>query len=260
MLWPFGNRRRAAKLADPAGIAGGQQLVVLVDDTVDKRLVVFHEPAGRQAEQYRGFRTNLRALNPGDQPRTLLFTSALPGVGKSISVANIALALAENEALKVCLVDADLRAGTLHALFGVPREPGLSDIMLDRLAPRAVLHTAAAGNLSILTCGRDADNPGEVLGSDYMQQLVGWLKQRNQYILFDAPPALVFADAAELSKFIDGIVLVVAIDDTSKQDAERALAQLDKAGANVVGCFVTGGLPEEVDTAEVHPAEADEVF
>ncbi len=123
----------APRVGAPGDIVG------LIDDTVDARLVVYHDPAGQLAEQYRAFRTNLRAINPHDEPRTLLFTSAHPREGKSVTVSNIACALAESESLRVCLVDGDLRGGRLHTLFGGPAMPGLSDVLRDGVPPRKAL-------------------------------------------------------------------------------------------------------------------------
>ncbi|MHC4844795.1 MAG: CpsD/CapB family tyrosine-protein kinase [Planctomycetota bacterium] len=214
-----------------------------VDAGIDSRLVVFSDPQGRQAEQYRGFRTNLRAMNPNDEPRTLLFTSAQPRAGKSISVANIALAMAETEHLKVCLVDADLRAGRVAQLFGARMEPGLADVMLDKVPPNEALQSSCLPNLTLLTAGRFVHKPGEVLASDYMQELIAWLKRSHDYILFDSPPSMLFADAAELGRLADGVVLVVAIGDTTQADADNALTQLNKVGANLIGSFVTGAPP-----------------
>jgi capsular exopolysaccharide synthesis family protein len=240
MIWPFGSRRQPL-IAPKVGAPG--DIVVLLDNVVDPRLVVYHDPNGYQAEQYRGFRTNLSAMNPKNDPRTLLFTSSQPREGKSISVANIALALAENQHLKVCLVDADLRAGSVAKLFGVRAGPGLTDVMLDRVSPRLALQESRLPGLSLMSAGREVDNPGEVLSSDHMQQLIAWLKRSHNYVLFDTPPCLPFADAAQLSKFIDGVLLVVAIDDTRRKDAERAISAMQAAGANVVGTFVTGAIP-----------------
>jgi capsular exopolysaccharide synthesis family protein len=239
-LWPF---RRSVLPVEPG--AEGQDFLVVVDDTVDPRLVVYQEPASNHAEQYRSFRTNLRAMNPGDEPRTLLFTSSQPREGKSVTVANIALAMAESEALSVCLVDGDMRAGRLHRLFGLKPGPGLTDVLLDGVPPRAALQTSPVPNLSVISAGRLIENPGEIFGSDYIQELIAWLKRRHQYVFFDSPPCLSFADAAELAKVTDGVVLVVAISETTKADAERALASLEAVGANVVGSFVTGAEPLE---------------
>jgi capsular exopolysaccharide synthesis family protein len=236
MPWPFGGRRRE----DAAPREGLDDYVVLFDERLDARLVVYHAPESLHAEQYRAFRTNVRAMNPGDAPRSLLFTSAEPGVGKSVSLANVALALAEFRSIDVCLVDADIRSGSQSVLFGTPREPGLSDLMLDKLAPSAVLRATAMQNLSVITAGRPTEGASEVLTSGYMADLLGWLKRRFHYVLVDSPPTLLFADAAELATLCDGVILVVALEETQRSDADSALLQLQKAGANVVGSFVTG--------------------
>jgi capsular exopolysaccharide synthesis family protein len=243
MPWPF-RRDRARDEAPPGAL---DEFVVLIDDRLDPRLVVYHAPESLHAEQYRGFRTNLRAMNPGDQPRSLLFTSAEPGVGKSVSLANIALALTEFADIRVCLVDADIRVAGQSSLFGTPREPGLSDLMLDKLSPGAVLRATAMPNLSVITAGRRTEGASEVLTSGYMGDLIGWLKRRFQYVLVDSPPTLMFADAAELATLCDGVILVVALDETLRADADTALLQLQRAGANVVGSFVTGATAEAED-------------
>ena len=259
-MWPF--RTPADGQPPRERPATSQVLVALVDDLVDPRLVVYHDPAGQLAEQYRAFRTNLRAINPRDEPRTLLFTSAHPREGKSVTVANIACALAESESLRVCLVDGDLRGGRLHTLFGGPAMPGLSDVLRDGVAPKKALQQTPLRNLSLLPAGRAADNPGELFASAYIQELIAFLKRSHNYVIVDTPPTLAFADACELSKLMDGVVLVVAIDETSRRDAEHALSQLAAAGANVIGSFVTGALPEnegratEPETEPPEPGEA----
>jgi polysaccharide biosynthesis transport protein len=241
-MWPF--RKHTDDPGDQLGL-DPEALVAVVDDSVDQRLVVYHAPAGTQSEQYRGFRTNLRAINPKDEPRTLLFTSAHPREGKSVTVANIACALAESESLRVCLVDADMRGGRLHRLFASPATPGLSDVLRDGVSPRKALHQTPLGNLSLMPAGRQSENPGELFASAYIQELIAFLKRSHNYVIIDTPPVLTFADACELSKLMDGVILVVAIDETSRRDAERALGQLAAAGANVIGSFVTGAVPRD---------------
>src|SRR5262249_4433352 len=195
-------------------------------------------------------------MNPKDEPRTLLFTSAQPREGKSVTVANVALALAECAHLKVALLDADLRGGRLHQLLGVPGAPGIADVLVDGVPPRKALQVTSVPNLSFMAAGRQVDSPGELLGSDYMQELIGWLKRSHNYVIFDSPPCLMFADAGELATVTDGVILVVAMDDTSKQDAERACGGLKSVGANVIGTFVTGSQPSERDETAVDEDEA----
>lgn len=252
MPWPF-QRSRAEPQA--ARDLADEDLVVLVDSSLDSRLVVYQEPRSFPAEQYRSFRTNLRAMNPGDSPRTLLFTSAIPDEGKSTTVANIALSLAEFETLNVCLVDMDLRAPRVHELFGVERGPGITDVLLDRKDPRKAFQSGGLPNLKLLTAGRPTNKTNEVMGSSYVHDLFAHLKSQFNYIVVDTPPCSLFADASELSKIMDGCVLVVSLRETHKHQAEDALGMLEQAGANVVGTFVTGAetdLPTVVaDVSEV---------
>lgn len=231
---------------DPPPAAAEDDLVVLVDGSLDSRLVVFHEPRSYQAEQFRAFRTNLRAMNPANEPRTIMFTSASPEEGKSTAVSNVALCLSEFQALRVCLVEMDLRAPRLHDLFGLPRAPGLTDVLLDRLDPRRALQRASP-NLTVLPAGRASDKPAEVLASEYVRDLFRYLKQDFNYILIDTPPCSVFADASHLARVVDGVVLVVSLRETEKVQAEDALAALRSAGGNVLGTFVTGTNTAESD-------------
>ncbi len=239
MGWLFGKSRKKAEKDDPA-LTRPDDFVVLVDPDVDPRLVVYHDPQGFQAEQYRAFRTNLRAMNPTDESRTLLFTSSAPEEGKTVSVSNIALSLAEREDLKICIIDTDLRASRIHELFGLERDPGFVEVLLDRVSPADVIQETRLPNLHLISAGRDVLNPAEVIGSDYTQNLISWLKQRYNYILFDTPPCSMFADAAELSRVMDGVVMVVALGETPKKDVDRAVSQLTAVGANVIGSFLTG--------------------
>lgn len=250
MIWPFGLFNRT----DEDG-SEPEDLMVIVDPSLDSRLVVYHEPRSFPAEQFRAFRTNLRAMNPEDAPRSLLFTSSAPDEGKSTTVANIAVSLGEFEQLRVCLVDMDLRGPRIHELFGLPRGPGITDILLDRANPADAIQPSGLPNLRVLTAGRPTDKPSEVISSDHIQDLIAYLKRDYNYILFDTPPCAMFADASHLSKVMDGVIVVVALGETQRRDVDDVLEVLDAAGANVVGTFVTGTSTEEptvvVDVEEV---------
>jgi len=218
----------------------------------DSSLVMRVAPDSFQAEQYRSFRTNLRALNPAGTARTVLFVSADPEEGKSTTVGNVGLALAERPDLKICLVDGDLRMPRLHELFDLSCEPGLTDVLFDRRAPETVMQSTDQPNLKLIAAGREHDNASEAIGSPYMVNLIGYLKQHFDYILFDSPPLLLYADGADLSKLVDGAVLVVAMVRTPRREVEDALRRIDAAGGHIMGSFVTGSRTHEPDKAYVH--------
>lgn len=220
-------------------------LFVLVHRSIDPHLVMYHEPQSPVAEQYRTFRTNLVAMNSGGAPRALAITSTIKGEGKSVTTANLALALAELPDTRVLVVDADLRAPAQSTLLGIPREPGLSDLMQD-FAPldRVIARTSVPG-LSLLPAGKAVRNPSELLGSSRMGDLVSALKAEFNYILFDSPPSLPFVDAAVLGHRLDGILFVVRMEKTPRGQVSRALELLRSAGCNVLGSFLAGSRTDD---------------
>lgn len=235
--------RRPGSATPP--IAGAEELVVLVDRTIDPRVVIVHEPQSGVAEQYRTFRTNLVALNAAGQPRALAITSAIKGEGKSITVANLAAALCELPDARVLVIDADLRAPSQAKLFGVPREPGLADVMLDYVPLEKAVVTTTIPGLALLPAGRAVRNSSELLGSTRMSDLIGALKADYQWILFDTPPALPFADAATLGARVDGLLYVVRLEQTPRDQSTRALELLRNAGCNVLGTFLAGSRSDD---------------
>lgn len=242
MAWPFRSRSavRPPRPSPEVGESASESEIVLLDTALDPKLVVHHDPAGRIAEQIRAFRTNLRATNPRNEPRALLFTSAEAGAGKSVGVGNLALSLAECEDLSVCLVDADLRAAGLSELFGVADSPGLAEVLVHRMEPQRVMCPTAHKNLLLLPAGNPGERLSEALASTHLPELIAWLKRSHQYVLIDSAPVLLFSDAGELAKVSDGVILAVTIGGTLRSEADRALAQLRSAGAQVLGSFVTG--------------------
>ena len=240
MTWPFRTRSAAARRRPPQALAAVDD-VVLLESLLDPKLVVAHDRDGRAAEQYRTLRTNLRATNPDRQPRAVLFTSAEAGVGKSVSVGNLALALAECDDMRVCLVDADLRAAGVSALFGAEDMPGLAEILLHQEAPDRKLFPTGRENLRLLPAGRDGLDPSQALASTHLPELVGWLKRSHDWVLIDCAPVLLFSDAGTLGKVADGVILTVSLGATEKHQADLAMSHLRAAGATVMGTLVTGG-------------------
>ena len=190
----------------------------LVDRAMDPHLVVYHDPGSAISEQYRTFRTNLLAMNADGAPRALGVTSAIKGEGKSITAANLALALVEMPDTKALLIDADLRQPSVAALFGRPSEPGLSDLLHDGLALDQVIQPTMVPNLSVLPAGREIRNPSELLGSPRITDLVNALKAEYNYLLFDTPPVLPCADASRFRSSVGRFDPRGA----SRQDAARS--------------------------------------
>ena len=217
----------------------GDEMVVLVDQTVNPYLVLFHEPAGFRAEQVRGLRNRLVAMNPDGEPKTLVITSAARGEGKTVSALNLAMAFAELERQRVVLVDADLRRPSCERYLNLNSEAGLTDVLLGRSSAEKVLRPAGYRNLMLLGSGSRVDNPAEVLSSSRLDQLMQRLKEDFQYVVIDSPPVLPSTDAGVLSAAADGTVLLVRLEHSLKKQSRDALRTLSDMGGNVLGTFVT---------------------
>jgi succinoglycan biosynthesis transport protein ExoP len=196
--------------------------------------VVLREPQSAAAEAYRVIRTNLIFSAPGKSGRLILFGSANPGEGKTTSVANLAASLAQNGA-RVLAVDADLRRPTLHRHFGHGHTPGLSDAVVGRARIADVVRPTSVSGLSVLPCGYVPPNPAELLGSDAFRDLLHSLRKKYDWVLVDAPPILAIADTPVLCPFVDGLVLVVWSESSSRPALRRALDQVERVGGKLTG-------------------------
>lgn len=170
-------------------------------------------------------------------PQTLLVTSALPGEGKSTIVANLALAVAQSRR-KVIVVDTDLRLPTLHKIFDLPVEPGLSDILQQKTTLTEAIQESTIPGIRVITSGAVPPNPAELLDSPQLAELVDALKQQTDLVLFDTPSLLAVSDAAVLAPLVDGTVLVVSQAQASQQAVQAARYHLTAVGARLVGIVV----------------------
>ena len=197
-------------------------------------LVDPHSPA---AEAYRSLAANLRFAYADRQLQTIGVTSAAPGEGKSTTVANLAVALAEGGG-RVIVIDADLRRPILHTLFGVEQQAGLANQLLGEQTPLLLQDTSAAG-VRVLTCGPVPANPLEVLASRRFDQVLALSRAQADFVLVDTSPAGALADAAVLAPRLDGMLLVVAAGRTKRDLARRAREQLERVNANLLGVVLT---------------------
>lgn len=241
----------------PSSSESAGPVIVIADRSVDPHVVMYHEPRSIQAEQYRAFRTNLLALG-GRGSRALSITSAMKGEGKSLTAANIAICLAEAPGTRVCLIDTDFRAPRLARLLGLGRGPGLSDLLLDDLNLDEVMCETKVKGLFVIRAGRPPRNPAELLGSDRIRDLLSVLKTEFTHILCDTPPVNPYTDAAVLGSRMDGVLLVVRIHQTQREQAERTREILQRAGNNIIGVFLTDTLPRDDDEIRYYQQLEDE--
>jgi non-specific protein-tyrosine kinase len=215
-------------------------------------LVTLLDPRAPAAEAYRTLRTNIQFSSIEKPVRTLLLTSARPGEDKSVAAANLAVTFAQMGS-RVILVDADLRRPALHTMFGLANETGLTSALLSAgsavpsngkaknsfpFADEIPLAQTHVPNLRLLSSGPLPPNPAEILGSSLMRDLIDYLRNEADYVLFDAPPVLAVTDAAVLAAKLDGTILVLKAGKTSRDAAREAKEQLEKVHANLLGTIL----------------------
>jgi non-specific protein-tyrosine kinase len=202
----------------------------------EEQLVTALTPKSPISEAFRTLRTNIQFSSVDKPIRRLLVTSPSPTDGKSITAANLATVMAQ-AGQSVVLVDGDLRRPVLHKIFKLPNAAGVTSAMLARSNPSAdgCLLPTQVENLQLLTSGPLPPNPSELLGSQRMSKLIEDLEQEADMLIFDSPPTLVVTDAAVLAKQVDGVLLVIDARTTREEVARRAMEELAKVGAPVLG-------------------------
>ncbi len=204
------------------------------DNPADKLITVRH-PKSPIAEAYRVMRTNLHFSSLDRPLKSLVVTSPNPVEGKSTTLANLGVVMAQ-AGKSVVLVDSDLRRPMLHKIFQLQNKEGLTSVLLqDEPSLDGHLQETGIENLRVLTSGPLPPNPSELLGSQKMRQLIEHLKDRADVILFDTPPAIPVTDAAVLAAQADGVLLVADAGRTRRNMARQAVESLRQVGANLLG-------------------------
>lgn len=201
-------------------------------------LVTISNPRSPISEAYRSLRTNLEFSSLDRPLKTMVVTSAGPEEGKSTTLANLAVTLAQAEK-KVILVDCDLRRPSQHEIFEVGNSLGLTTMVVDEEAfKNPPLQETPVPNLKLLPSGPLPPNPSELLGSRRMEEIIATLREKADLVLFDAPPIIAVTDAAVLASKVDGVLLVIKAGTTKRDHAQRAKALLEKVNARLVGAVL----------------------
>jgi non-specific protein-tyrosine kinase len=203
-----------------------------------KKLSVYHGPFSPTAESYRVVRANLRAMGGNEHLKSILVSSAGSAEGKSVTSANLAVALAQSD-LRTILVDADMRMPSVHKLFQISNRQGLFDLLRHPEEElRDHIRDTGIQNLQLITSGPIPANSAGMLASKRMDDLVQELEKMADVIVFDSPPVLALADATVLAQQVDGAVLVVHARRTRRNAAKEAVARLNQVGANILGAVL----------------------
>ena len=201
-------------------------------------LVSYLEPQSISAEAFRTLRSSILLSAADNQAKLLLITSSFAGEGKSTVGSNLAISFA-NRAARVLLVDTDLRRGTLHLKFRIPNRAGLSTILVRESGAEAFHNPIPElPNLFVLPRGPVAPNPGELLASRHMEELLAQWRSEYDHVILDSAPVLPVADALSLAPLVDSTIVVVRAGATRRKALVRVRSVLRRAQARVTGIVV----------------------
>ena len=218
----------------PERPAGSSPLEV-VTTQVGPEIITYHSPRSQASEQIRQLRTSLLRLTNRGTVRCMI-TSAQPREGKSVTAGNLAYCFSEITNKKTLLIDADLRCGRIHELFGLPNEVGLGDLLIGKCSIDDACWAVGRDNLHIIPSGKiDLNMVGEMLSGGKADDVMWDLLGRYDHVIFDTPPVLGVADAGILGRWVDWAIMAVRIHQTARKAVEQATQVLENAGLNVAG-------------------------
>jgi polysaccharide biosynthesis transport protein len=218
------------------------------DTSSDKRagrVVSLEDPESPVTEAYRALATKLPVLAKRHDSRVVMVLSPSAGEGKSLVAANLAVTLAE-EGRTVLLISADTRKPRIHQLFGLNDEVGLLNVLADDVPineawqPVSLRHpwdpaSEEPARLYVLPSGHAISQSVRALGADAVANLLKVQREQFDFVLLDAPPALLVADALAIATAVDGILVVADARTTKPEAIRRLLEQLEHVGAHVLG-------------------------
>jgi capsular exopolysaccharide synthesis family protein len=202
------------------------------------KLITKQQMFSSVAESYRMIRSRI-GFKFGDAPKkAIAVVSAMPGEGKSITAANLAIAMAQ-AGMKTILVDNDLRRPVIHQLFNVENAAGMADLLISqKIKVKDCLLKTQIDNLQILPSGKRIPDTTERLSTRRLSEVIAQLKDASDVVIFDSPPALLVADTSLLCNQVDGVILVVRAGKSKRRQVKQAISDLERAEANLMGCIV----------------------
>ncbi len=215
----------------------GKQLKKDEGRNIAAHLITHLSPKSPVAEAYRVLRTGIQFAKLDRKIKSIVVASSAPKEGKSTTASNFAITMA-SAGLKTVLLDTDLRRPVLHRVFGVKREPGLTDYLFGRAELNEIFKQTEVENLYLVPCGVVPPNPAELLGSEKMREFIEYLKLNYDMVVFDTPPLVAVTDALILANQVDGVLLVASAGKTEIDVLDKAREMIHRVGGNVIGVLL----------------------
>jgi capsular exopolysaccharide synthesis family protein len=208
-------------------------------------------PASPHAESYRFLGADILLSAEDEATKTIMVATAKPNQGGTATICNLAITLAQ-AGRTVALVDADLRRPSLHHIFNLANETGLSTVLANGRMPSDELQRTEIENLMVMTGGPIPENAWKLLRSVRMREVINDLARDFDFVLFDTPSAVVFADAATIATMVDGVLLVVRAQESPAGSELQVKNLLNKTKARIVGVVLNDMPVQNVDSARFY--------
>ncbi|MET0384482.1 MAG: polysaccharide biosynthesis tyrosine autokinase [Polyangiales bacterium] len=215
----YGRRKRRDKQPEELG---------------NRDLIVHNHPKSSIAECCRTIRTNITFMSAERPRKTLVVTSASPREGKTTISIALAITLAQS-GKRILLVDTDLRKPRIHRSFGKPLSRGVTTILVGQHSASEAIQETEVPGLSLLASGPIPPNPSELLHTEQFQQLIADLARNYDHLILDSPPLAAVTDAAIIAPQVDGTILVLHTQRTTRDALKSALRQLRDVSGTLVG-------------------------
>jgi capsular exopolysaccharide synthesis family protein len=219
---PVAPEAPAAAVPVPTKAPSLSVLFEHVDVRYKGKIVLDAAVSPQSREQYRRLAASLHHAQAVSGIKVVMVTSAVVGEGKTLTASNVAMTLSESYKKEVLLVDADFRRPSVHAVFGVPAYPGLSESLTAEQQNKIRVRLVSSG-LGVLTGGRPTSDPIAALTSERMRQLVQEARNTFDWVILDTPPVALLTDANLVSAMTDGALIVVKAGQTAWDLVERAV-------------------------------------
>ncbi len=183
-------------------------------------------------------KTRLITRFPEGSIKTIMITGVTQGIGSSATAANFAITLARDCKLDVLLVDANLRSPSLHEVFNIKHNQGLTQLLMKEEEETSLFKKVGHGNLYVIPCGENSSGPRNLFESNRFPRALKNMREKFNYVIFDAPPVNGCFDSIMIGRKVDGVILVLESGCTRRQVAIKAKQELEEAGAKVLGVIL----------------------
>lgn len=209
------------------------------NDNSEKRLLAIDNPADVAIESIRGLRTSLYFAMMEARNNILMISGASPNAGKTFVSSNLA-AIISQCGKRVLFIDADLRKGYTHKLFGTDNNHGLSDWLSARDPMDKIIKHLPTIGIDFISRGTVPPNPAELLMHSRLKEVLSWASSNYDLVIVDTPPILAVTDAAIISKYVGTSLIVARFEQNTVKEMEVCIKRFEQAGATIKGCILNG--------------------